>query len=248
VSLDWQLLVAVLAGVGSGALNAAAGGGVLIAYPLLLVIGLAPVTANATSTAGALPTAVGAAISYRAELRSQAALIRRLAQYVALGGLAGATLLLVLPASSFEALVPWLVLAATLSVAVQPLLANQAARAQTGRDRWLGTGTALSGVYGGYFGAGNSVLMFGVLGWRLPHNPHQLNALKNCLVGVANLAGTVVLAGAGLIDWGVAAALAVGSFIGGRYGAAAAKHLPPNALRGAICIAGIAVTAFLLSH
>ena len=182
------------AGFGAGAVNAVGGGGSLISFPALLAAGYPSIAANVTNAVALLPGYLGGSLAYRPELARQRARIRALAPTSALGAAAGAALLLVSPASLFEAIVPWLILAACALLALQPRAAAiaQRRRARGGSTVALHAGLFAATLYGGYFGAGLGIVLLALLGALLPDDLQRLNALKgllSLLVAVVSAAG-----------------------------------------------------------
>ena len=184
----WQAGAVFAAGVAAGTINAVVGSGTLITFPTLLAIGYPPVTANVSNNIGLVFGGVTGTWGYRRELEGQAPRLRRLVPMSLVGGVAGALLLLRLPPSAFAAIVPALILFSVVLVLVQPRLAVvvQKRRAQAGRPGdHVGVlamaGTLLAGVYGGYFGAAQGVLLIGILGAVLDESLQRVNAAKNAL-------------------------------------------------------------------
>jgi uncharacterized membrane protein YfcA len=224
------------AGVAAGAVNAVAGGGSLISFPALLGTGLPALTANATNIVAVLPGYVGSLVAYRPELRGQRPRALRLSLWSTVGGAAGAGLLLASPADLFEAIVPFLVLAACALLAAQPLL-----RPHPGGEDRRALGPAIGGaaVYGGYFGAALGVMLLAVLGAMTGEDLQRANALKALLSLVIGAVSAVLLAVFGPIDWGAAGIVAAGSLVGGRIGGALARRLDPVVLRWAVVVIGV---------
>ena len=243
--MDAAEAVAIFAAGGAaGAMNAVVGSGTLVTFPVLLAFGYAPVTANVSNTIGLVPGSVAGAVGYRAELRGQARRVVWLAAASVAGGIAGAVLLLALPASAFKHIVPLFIAAALVLVVAQPRLTRRLA----GRhDHPLHAGGVLPlclvtvGVYGGYFGAAQGILILGLLGLTLPDPLHRINAIKNVLAGSTNaVAGLVFVVAASHVSWAAAALIAAGSTGGGHLGARFGRRLPPAALRAVIVAVGIA--------
>ena len=264
-----EAVAIALAGVGAGTINAVVGSGTLITFPTLLAFGVPPVTANMSNSLGLVPGGVAGAVGYRRELAGQRALVTRLLVFSTSGGVLGAILLLVLPAGAFEAVVPVLILLGVALVVVQPRLARYVAARAARRDPapavprpatlpwWMPLAAFGTGIYGGYFGAAQGVILIGLLGIGLNESLQQLNGVKNVLVAVVNgVAGLifVVVAELGLfgtdadVDWLIVALIAVGSVVGGFLGAALGRKLPPLVLRGIIVVVGlVAVTVIIVT-
>jgi uncharacterized membrane protein YfcA len=262
----WEAVLIGLAGVGAGAINAAVGSGTLITFPTLLAMGFSPLVANVSNNVGLVPGGIAGAWGYRRELGGQRPVLARLIPCSALGGMTGALLLLVLPAKAFETIVPVLIAIALLMVIFQPRLAaavtarqgSGAAASRTAstwpRSRALGLGLVVgayaAGVYGGYFGAAQGVLLIGVLGWLLTDSLQTANGLKNVLSSVVNgiAAVTFVIVAPERVNWVIVLLIAVGSTAGGLLGASLGRRLPAPVLRGVIVVVGlIAVVRLLLT-
>jgi uncharacterized membrane protein YfcA len=249
----WTQAGVALAGVGAGLINTVVGSGTLITFPVLLAAGLPPVTANVSNTLGLVPGSVSGVLGYRRELGGLAPLLRRLVAAGLAGGLTGAVLLLALPAKAFEAAVPVLIAAALVLVLVQPLLAKRlAARAQTRPrpeygGRALLVGVYLCGIYGGYFGAAQGVLLLGLMGVLLDLPLQRINAVKNVLALAVNGIAALFFLIDGPIDWRAALLIAAGSVVGGQLGALVGRRLPAPVLRGVIVAVGVvAITRVVL--
>ncbi|QNN55198.1 sulfite exporter TauE/SafE family protein [Nocardioides mesophilus] len=249
-------MAAVLfAGIAAGTINTVVGSGTLITFPTLLALGIPPVTANVSNTVGLVPGSLSGAVGYRRELAGQWPRLVRLGSASLIGGVAGAVLLLVLPAAAFDAVVPVLILLGCVLVVLQPRLSRRVAaraerRGQTPPEHgaaWVWGLVALTGVYGGYFGAAQGVLLMAVLGVGLQETMQRNNATKNVLALLVNGVAAVVFILVADVDWRVAGLIAVGSAIGGQIGATVGRRLPPMALRAFIVLVGLAaVTHFLL--
>lgn len=233
----------VLAGVFAGAINTVVGSGTLVTFPVLLAVGYPPVTANVSNSLGLVPGSFSGAVGYRHELKGQAGRLLRLGSASLLGGIVGALLLLVLPASAFEVIVPVLIALAIVLVLAQPRLARWVAgrRGQSeANDGWgLWVGVFLTGVYGGYFGAAQGVLMLGLVGVLMNEHLQRVNAVKNVLVLIANLVAGIVFVFAAQVAWLAVLLVAVGSFTGGLVGARIARKLPTGLLRAVIVVVGL---------
>ncbi|MGW4651778.1 sulfite exporter TauE/SafE family protein [Kitasatospora sp. NPDC004289] len=249
----WEDLAVLLAGVAAGTINTVVGSGTLITFPVLLAFGVPPVTANVSNTIGLVPGSLSGAIGYREELKGTAPQLLRLGTASLLGGLLGAWLLIELPGSAFDAIVPVLILLALVLVVIQPRVARaMAARTRDGEPRGIGpvllTGVFLAGIYGGYFGAAQGVLLIAMLGMLLQDPMQKLNGIKNVLAMVVNGVAAVFFLFTSEIDWLVVALIAVGSTIGGQVGAKVGRRLSPLALRALIVVVGlVAVTRMLLT-
>src|SRR4051812_39992111 len=240
-----------LAGMAAGTINTVVGSGTLITFPTLLAIGVPPVTANVSNTLGLVPGSLSGAIGYRRELEGQRPRLLRLGVASVLGGITGAVLLLVLPADAFQAIVPVLIVLGCLLVILQPMISRRvAARAESrGVERpehgavWVWVLVYLAGVYGGYFGAAQGVLLMAILGVGLTESMQRNNATKNVLALLVNLVAAIVFVIVAHIDWAVAGLIAVGSVIGGQIGATVGRRLPSWALRAFIVVVGAAAVA-----
>ena len=238
-----QLLLLALAGFAAGTINALAGGGSLISFPALLALGIPPVAANITNTVALCPGYLGAALAQRRELQGQQSRLFPLLLFAATGGLLGAWLLLHTGEHAFTAAVPWLILLACLLLALQErvraaLLARTAVRA-TPRWPWLLIGAGA--VYGGYFGAGMSVVLLAALGIAYADPLPRLNALKQFLALAANLAAAIWLAWRAPLHWPVVALLAVSAALGGACGGRLAGRMSALLLRRTVILLGVSI-------
>jgi len=232
------------AGGAAGTINTIVGSGTLITFPVLIAFGYPPVTANVSNTIGLVPGSVSGAVGYRAELAGQVRRAAILGIPSLIGGITGAVLLLTLPASAFNSIVPGFIAASLVLVVLQPWLtrrlAGHHAHPLNARGA-LPLSLFVVGVYGGYFGAAQGILILALLGLTLPDPLQRINAIKNVLAGLTNaIAGVVFLVAASLVTWAVAGLLAVGSTLGGQLGARVGRRLPAPALRGMIVAVGIA--------
>jgi len=235
------------AGIAAGTINTVVGSGTLITFPILLAFGYKPVTANVSNTVGLVPGSVAGAIGYRRELAGQANRLLRLSVASATGGIVGAILLLSLPASAFKDIVPAFIVIALVLIVLQPRLTRvlDTFRARRARESGqLGPLTLLSvfasGIYGGYFGAAQGIMLLAILGLSLPDEQLQrVNAVKVVLAGLVNLIAGIVFIFAAHVAWLAALLIAVGSTIGGVLGARYGRRLPPAGLRAVIVVVGI---------
>jgi uncharacterized protein len=236
-----EAILVGLAGLAAGAINAVVGSGTLITFPTLLAVGLPPVVANVSNTVGLVPGGVAAALGYRRELAGQRSRVLRFAVATVAGATLGAVLLLVLPESSFVAVVPALILLGCVLVLIQPWLMRRLGERRRphhgGPLVWL---LVLAiGVYGGYLGAGQGVLLIAVLGLGLDETLQRVNAAKNVLAGLANLVAGLIFVAVADVDWAVAALIAMGSTVGALVGAGVARRLPEPVLRGTVVAIGL---------
>ncbi|MEY2516616.1 MAG: uncharacterized protein QOJ89_3974 [bacterium] len=237
------------AGFGAGAVNAVAGGGSLISFPALLAAGYPSVAANVTNSVGLLPGYLGGSVAYRDELSGQRERIRRLAPTAALGAVAGAALLLVSPAKLFEAIVPWLILAACLLLALQPraaAIAQRRAREHGRTGASLHAGLFVATLYGGYFGAGLGIVLLALLGALLPDGIQRLNALKGVLSLLVAAVSAIGFAAFGPVAWDAALIIGATCLFGGVAGARIARRLPAPLLRAVVIVFGVAVAIAIM--
>jgi uncharacterized membrane protein YfcA len=238
------------AGLAAGAVNTVVGSGSLISFPTLLAVGYPAVLANVSNTVGLIPGSVSGAVGYRRELAGQRRRTLLLAPPAMLGGLTGAILLLALPGSVFRDVVPALILLAVALVLAQPALARRRAARGTSRDLpgpvLLGA-TYLTAIYGGYFGAAQSVILLALLGISLDDHLQRLNALKNVLNAVVNAVAAVVFVIVSDVAWTAVALLVVGSVAGGQLGARFGRGLSPAGLRAVVVAVGVFAIVRLLA-
>jgi uncharacterized membrane protein YfcA len=249
----WEVVAILLAGVAAGTINTVVGSGTLITFPTLLAFGIPPVTANVSNTVGLAPGSLSGAIGYRAELAGQRTRLLRLGSASLLGGIGGALLLLVLPADAFDAIVPVLIVLGCVLVLLGPRISKRVAARAEARGGlaehgvwWVWPAVALAGVYGGYFGAAQGVLLMAILGIGVVDSMQRHNATKNVLALLVNGVAAVIFIFVADVDWAVAGLIAVGSVIGGQLGATVGRRLPPNVLRAFIVLVGVvAVVSFV---
>ncbi len=241
----------LVAGVAAGTMNTVVGSGTLITFPVLLSLGVPPVTANVSNTIGLVPGTFSGAWGYRRELVGQRERLLRLGSASLIGGIGGALLLLVLPAGVFRAVVPILIVLALGLVVAQPRLSRRFVGvghhgAHGGHPVLLWSLVLLTGVYGGYFGAAQGVLLVAILGALLDGNLQRVNGVKNVLSGVVNAVAGLLFVLLAHPNWTYVALIAVGSTIGGQLGAVVGRRLAPTALRAVIVLVGAAaLTKFL---
>ncbi|MFJ8934704.1 sulfite exporter TauE/SafE family protein [Streptomyces sp. NPDC102365] len=262
----WEAVAVFAAGVGAGGVNTVVGSGTLITFPVLLATGLPPVTATVSNALGLVPGAVSGAFGYRKELRGQRRRILRLSVGTLLGGFSGAVLLLALPATAFEKIVPVVVGLALVLVAFQPLITKRLRRRREVRSPSATTdapdapggpvrrdggpllfvGLTLASVYGGYFAAAQGIIYMSLMGVLLDETMQRLTAVKNVLVAVVNTVAATFFLFVADFDWTAVALIAAGSAIGGQLGAAVGRRFSPVVLRTLIVTIGTVALVQLL--
>ena len=247
-----EAVIIAIAGVWAGMINTVVGSGTLVTFPVLLALGFPPLTANVSNGLGLVPGSLTGAIGYRRELRGLRGRVLRLAVPSVLGALLGAFLLLVLPSAAFDEVVPVLVALAVVLVIIGPWVSKRvAARDSSGEPRATVRPTLLgatfgTGVYGGYFGAAQGVLLLAFLGILLDDDLQRHNAVKNVLAMLANLVSGIVFAFVAPVSWPVVGLIAGGAIVGGVLGALIGRRLPPLVLRGVIVVVGLVALVQLL--
>ncbi|HEV7936201.1 MAG TPA: sulfite exporter TauE/SafE family protein [Actinomadura sp.] len=238
------------AGVAAGGINAVVGSGSLITFPMVVALGYPPVVANVSNNIGLVPGSAAATFGYRHELSGQRGRLLRLGTASVLGSLLGGVLLLFLLRDAFQLIVPVLIVAALVLVIAQPWLNGRLA---TRRERprahggpWLWLGVFGAGVYGGYFGAAQGVVLVALLGIFFDDDLQQIVGAKNLLSGLVNAAAAVLFIAVADVDWLVTVLIAVGSTLGGLLGSSYGRRLPAVVLRGFIVVVGLAAVVKLL--
>ncbi|MGZ8179515.1 sulfite exporter TauE/SafE family protein [Williamsia sp. SKLECPSW1] len=247
-----EALVILVAGFGAGAINAVVGSGTLVTFPTLVAFGYAPQIATMSNAIGLVAGGVSGTWGYRRELRGQGRRLMWQAPASLVGALIGAWLLLHLPPSVFEAVVPVLLISALVLLVLQPRIqtwvrsrSDAAGRAggQITRPRMavLTIATFAVGVYGGYFTAAQGILLMAAMGILLPESMQRMNATKNLLSLIVNVVAAVsfTVVAYDRISWEAAGLIAVGSLLGGSVGARYGRRLSPTALRAIIVVVGI---------
>ncbi|HET7304082.1 MAG TPA: sulfite exporter TauE/SafE family protein [Segeticoccus sp.] len=253
-----EALAIFAAGMAAGTINTIVGSGTLVTFPTLLFFGYPPVVANMSNSVGLVAGGITGVHGYRAELRGQAHVLKRLIPASLVGSVGGALLLLVLPPEAFQTIVPVLIGLSVLLVVVGPWLQRKLAKAHgeqdpvpQGRIRLavLLGGILFAGAYGGYFGAAQGVLLMGLMSVLMTESLQRINGYKNVLGMVANAVAAVVfmLVAWDDISWIAAGLIAAGALVGGYIGAHVGRRLPPWALRGVIVVIGVAAIVNLLS-
>lgn len=252
-----DLLAAVLifgAGFVSGILNSIAGAGSIVTFPTLIALGYPPIVANVSNAIGIVPASITGAYGYRRELRGHWRSVLAMTGWSAVGGAVGAALLLVLSPEIFEAIVPILLVAAAVLAAVQPRVARFVQRNSLGSDGALETrpvtsgviiGVFLTGIYGGYFGAAQGVILIALLGvlWS-PHLNRAVGA-KNVLAGTANLISAVIFCFSGMADWWVVLIIGISSGIGGMVGSRIGRSIPAGYLRIGLVVVSLVAAVYI---
>jgi uncharacterized protein len=234
-------------------INSIAGGGTLLSFPALIAIGVNPIVANATNTVALLPGSLAGVLGFRRELMAARRWLFLLIIPSVAGGIGGAFLLLNTPSSTFEKLVPYLILAATILFAAQETIARRLGA--VGKTHESPTRLSIVGallfqgvvaIYGGYFGAGIGILMLAALGLIGMSDLHQMNALKNLFAICINGVAAMIFAFSGTVNWVDAGLMAVGSIIGGFVGARVARRLGRNFVRATVITIGLLMTVVML--
>jgi uncharacterized protein len=240
------------AGLAAGAINVVVGSGTLITFPTLLAVGYSPLVANVSNTVGLVPGALSGIHAYRRELSGQGRRAAFLGIFSSVGAVIGSLLLLRLPESSFRRVVPYLILLACALVAFQPMLTKWLRPKEPPTRRFGHRGQLLyvavfaTGIYGGYFGAAQGVILIAILGIFIAEQLQRLNAVKNVLAMLANLVAGIIFALSGHVSWEAAAILAAGAMVGGQLGGRLGRRLPEAALRTTVVVVGTAVAIILL--
>ena len=242
-----ELVLLFLAALGAGAVNALAGGGSILTFPALVAAGLPPLCANVTNTVALFPGYVGGVIGQARDLSGQGRRLVLLVPAALIGGLGGGLLILASSERLFEALVPWLLLGGCLLLGVQDRVrALLQRRAGTLGLGWAVIPVLLAAVYGGYFGAGLSVIFLAVLGLTIDASLTRLNGLKQALALGANLSAAALFLWSDRLIWSAAAVMATGALIGGAAGGRLASVIAPKLLRGLVIAIGVGVALLFL--
>ena len=248
--LDYLLIG--MAAVAAGAVNAIAGGGTLITFPMLVAVGLPPVAANITNTVALVPGYLSATFAQAKDLQGQRRRLWLLLPAAVLGGLLGGVLLVNTQERVFRALVPWLILLATGLLAVQDPVRRWLVRRATQaghthlHEAWAIPPVFAAAIYGGYFGAGLSVIVLAVLGLVLDDSLTRLNALKQAVAFSVNVAAALFFLFSGQVVWSAAAVMAVGAIVGGMLGGKLAGRIKPQTLRAVVVAIGVIVAVIYL--
>jgi uncharacterized membrane protein YfcA len=250
-----EVAAILVAGVAAGTINTVVGSGTLITFPTLLAFGVPPVSANVSNTVGLVPGTLSGVVGYRAELVGQRTRVLRLGPAALAGGVVGALLLLSLPSAAFDTIVPALIGLGVVLVVLGPAIGRRVAARAAQRGGlpdhgawWVWPAIAAVGVYGGYFGAAQGVLLMAVLGIGVADDLQRHNATKNVLALLVNGVAAGVFVAVADVDWGAAGLIAVGSVVGGQLGAGVGRRLPPAALRAVIVVVGLFALTVLLAR
>ena len=241
-------MAVVAAGFGAGILTSTVGVASLLSFPVLLAVGLPPVVANASNTVGMMPAGLSGSFGYRRELREHPRVTAAVIATSMVGSVVGGTLLLALPPAVFETVAPWLILGTCVLVGAQPRISSllrkrhegDSAEQRTSMSKTTTVFAVLTGVYGGYFGAGSGVMMLADIELRIT------NALKTLAVLAANLVAALIFVFAAHLEWTAVALLAIGSVVGGYVGAHIGRRLPPALFRTLIVAVGVTASVLML--
>ncbi len=238
----FEATMLILAGIVAGTMNTVVGAGSLVTFPVMLAFGYSPLIANMTNNVGVLPGGMSGIHAFRPELKDEWPTAVKLAALSLVGGTSGAVLLLVLPPVAFKSIVPVLIGLALILIIFQPSLRNRVAE-HAGLSKkhgpLLAVAIFLTGIYGGYFGAAQGVLLMSILGTMFDKTIQKLNAIKMVLGMSANLAASAVFIIRGGIAWQAAGAIALGAIIGGYAGAKIGRRLPSGVYRVLIVVIGV---------
>jgi hypothetical protein len=251
-----ELILLVLVGLLSGIINALAGGASIILYPLFLSLGLAPIIANASTSVAVAPGTAGATFGYRKSLSKVPRTFLLLLLPCVIGGFLGAYLLGHTPNRTFERIVPWFVLLASVLIGFQPQIHAWVMKRKVRRFEKrhlplaflsIGLVAVLLAVYGGYFGGGFSLMLLAILGLTTLKDIRQMNALKSLLAGCMNLVAIGYLITHGLIEWRVLPPILLGNMVGGWLGATGSSRVSSRAIRHVVVAFGLTISALLFA-
>ena len=242
-----HVVLLFLAGIGSGLTGYGAGLASVVSFPALLAVGLSPVIANATNTAALSGIALGGVGSARLELAGMRARIVRFGIAGLVGGAVGAVLLVVLPEAVFTAVVPWLVAGGAVVLLLRPWLQRLHGGRWSEHNPLLVLVIGVMAVYGGYFGAGAGTLIVAALGVVLTDPLVKITALRAVILGLANLAATLIFIARDLVAWTSMLPLAVGMFVGASLAPRLLRRLPEVVVRVVVAVAGLALAVFLFT-
>jgi uncharacterized membrane protein YfcA len=241
-----EYLAVFAAGGAAGMVNTIVGSGSLVTFPTLLAVGYPPVTANVSNTVGLVFGGISGIVGYRRELAGQRRRVAVFSCFTATGALTGGILLLTLPSSVFDAIVPALILLSCGLMALKGRLTPKEAHGGNRHMAAAAAGVFLTGIYGGYFGAAQGIILLSLLSLLIPDDLQRLNALKNVLAAVANGVAAVLFIAVAHVAWEAAATIAVGSIIGAQLGATVGRRLPELWLRRIVVVGGTIVAVILI--
>lgn len=243
----WDYLFIALAATAAGTINALAGGGTLISFPVLIAAGVPPIASNITNTVALLPGYIGGTLAQWSDIKTQARRLWMILPASIIGGLLGGILLIVTGEKIFGQIVPYLILLASLLLAIQdPVrawLVKRAAEKGSGQvsEIWSTIPIGLAAIYGGYFGAGLSVIVLAALGLTTDESLTKLNALKQAVSFSVNVAAAVFFVFSGYVLWNVALVMAVAALLGGWLGGKLAGSIKPSTLRWLVVSIGVII-------
>jgi uncharacterized protein len=244
-------LILFLVGIIVGSMNAIAGGGMLLGFPVLLAFGMSPLAANVTSNIVIMPGSLSSVYGYRKYLRKVHYRYFLLIIPCVIGAAIGATILRHTPSDRFQQIVPALVGFAVILFAFQPLMRLHLHRHVRGIPKGLGSLLIISiallpaAIYGGYFGAGFGFVMLAFLGFTRLHEVHKMTGLKNVATSCIAFTSLIFLYGTGLIDWHLGLVMAAGCVVGGYYGSILTQKISSRSLRMAVVLIGVTTAAYL---
>lgn len=238
-----EAIAVAAAGFGAGGVNTIVGSGSLITFPTLLAVGYPSVVANVSNSVGLVPGGISGAIGYRRELRGQWRRVGFLAIGTTAGALLGGILLLELPESVFDAVVPILILLAAVLMAVKRTPAAHADREHNAAGI---SASFATGIYGGYFGAAQGIILMSLLRFCYPDDLQRLNAVKIVCTAVANGVAAVLFIAVADVAWEAAGLIALGSIVGAQVAARYGRHIPSEVLRWVVVVVATVVAVILL--
>lgn len=245
----YNLVFAFVAALAAGFVNAIAGGGTLISFPVLVAIGIPPVAANITNTIALCPGYFGGVMAQRKDLLSQKQRLWKMLPVGIAGGIAGALLLLNTSEDSFRILIPYLILLSAVLLAFQPLLKKMAETRLQKSMNHSAKGVLvlfvifLAAIYGGYFGAGLGIILLAILGLLIDDSLIKMNALKQAISLSVNVSAAIYFCFSGQVNWPVVAVMIFGSVLGGIIGGRTTSFIRPEFLRWVVVIIGFTVAA-----
>ena len=236
----WMWLLITLAGFGAGALNSVAGSGTLITFPALIAFGIPPITANVSNNLGLVPGSLAAFIGSRHELAGAKNRLPEMVGWSISGAVLGALALLKLPSESFATIVPFLILFGVALMLLQPIIIKFHPHLRAERlSLTVRLGIFVTGIYGGYFGAAQGVILIGLLTAFAGETLFRANALKNALAGTANLVAGIIFAFIAPVNWAIVVSISIGSMLGAWVGTRYGRKIPANVYRAFISVVGL---------